>query len=100
MVPNVVLRKALTEQIAFGWGRRYSGQISQDFQTVHNVDRPRGSHDRQANAACLSDWTSKLITLPFDQVEDQWKLRSEALHGRDNAELSLFHRALLYDEAS
>jgi hypothetical protein len=72
----------------------YSGHISQDFQIVHNVDRPRGSHDRHANAATLSDWTSKLITLLFDQVEDQWKLRKEALHGRDRAEHSLFHRAL------
>jgi hypothetical protein len=49
----------------------YSGNISQDFQTAHNVDRPRGSHDSYANAATLSDWTSKLITLLFDQVEDQ-----------------------------
>jgi hypothetical protein len=49
----------------------HSGQISQDFQAVHNVDRPRGSHDRQANVAYLSDWTSELITLLFDQVEAQ-----------------------------
>ncbi len=61
--PNTVLRKAHTDQNAIGWGRMYSGQISQDFQTVHNVDRPRGSHDRHANAATLSDWASKLITL-------------------------------------
>jgi hypothetical protein len=47
---------------------------------VHNVDRPQGSHNRHANAATLSDWASKLITLFFDQVEDQWKLRDEALH--------------------
>jgi hypothetical protein len=73
----------------------YSGQISQDFQTVHNAERPRGSHNRQANAATLSDWASKLITLLLDQVEDQWKLRNEALHGRDDAEHSLFHRARL-----
>jgi hypothetical protein len=39
-----------------------------------------------ANAACLSDWASELITLLFDQVEDQWKLRNAALHGRDDAE--------------
>jgi hypothetical protein len=59
----------------------YSGQhISQDFQTVYNVDCPWGSHDRHANAATLSDRTSKLITLPFDQVGGQWKLRNEALH--------------------
>ena len=38
-------------------------------ETVHNVDRPRGSHDRHENAACLSDWASELITLLFDQVE-------------------------------
>jgi hypothetical protein len=56
---------------------------------MHNVD------DRQATAACLSDWASELITLLFDQVEDQWKFRIEALHGRDDAEHSLFHRALL-----
>jgi hypothetical protein len=91
--PNIVLRKALTDQNAIGWGRMYSGQISQDFQTVHNVDRPRGSHDGNANAACLSDWTSELITLLFDHFEDQWKLRNEALHGRDDAEHSLFHHA-------
>ncbi len=98
--PNIVLRKALADQNAIGWGRMYSGQISQDFQTVHNVDRPRGSHDRQANAACLSDWASELITLLFDQVEDQWKLRNEALHGRDDAEHLLFHRALLCAKAT
>jgi hypothetical protein len=44
---NAVLRKALTDQNAIGWGRMYSGQISQDFQTVHNADRPQGSHDRR-----------------------------------------------------
>jgi hypothetical protein len=71
---NKVLRKALTDQNAIGWGRTYSGQISQNFQTVQNVDRPQGSHDRHANATTLSDWASKLITLFFDQVEDQWKL--------------------------
>jgi hypothetical protein len=98
--PNIVLRKALTDQNAIGWGRMYSGQISQDFQTVHNVDRPRGSHDGNANAACLSDWTSELITLLFDHFEDQWKLRNEALHGRDDAEHSLFHHARLYEKAS
>jgi hypothetical protein len=92
---NTVLRQALTDQNANGWGRMYSGQISQDFQTVHNVDRPHGSHDRHVNAATLSDWTSKLTTLFFDQVEDQWKLRNEGLHGRDRAENSLFHRAIL-----
>jgi hypothetical protein len=98
--PNTVLRKALTDQNAIGWGRMYSGQISQDFQTVHNVDRPGGSHGRNANAACLSDWTSELITLLFDQFEDQWKLRNEALHGRDAAEHSHFHRARLCDKAT
>jgi hypothetical protein len=65
----------------------YSDQISQNFQTVHNVDRPQGSHDRHANAATLFDWASKLISLFFDQVEDQLKLRNEALHGRDRAEI-------------
>jgi hypothetical protein len=69
--PNTVLRKALTDQNAIGWGRMYSCQISQDFQTVQSVDRPPGNHDRHANAATLSDWASKLITLFFDQVEDQ-----------------------------
>ena len=97
---NTVLRKALTDQNIIGWGRMYSGQISQDFQTVHNVDRPQGSHNRHANAATLSDWASKLITLFFDQVEDQWKLRNEALHGRDRAENSLFHRAILQAKAT
>jgi hypothetical protein len=52
--PNTVLRQALTDQNAIGWGRMYSGQISQDFQTVRNVDRPHGSHDRHANTATLS----------------------------------------------
>jgi hypothetical protein len=58
------------------------------------------SHNRQANADCLSDWASELITLLFDQVEDQWKLRVEALHGRDDAEHSLSHRALLCAKAT
>jgi hypothetical protein len=98
--PNTVLRQALTDQNAIGWGRMYSGQISQDFQTVHNVDRPHGSHDRHANAATLSDWTSKLITLIFDQVEDQWKLRNEILLGRDRDEQSLFHRAIICAKAT
>jgi hypothetical protein len=80
--------------------RMYSGPISQDFQTVHNVDRPRGSHDRHANAATVPDWTSKLITLLFDQVEDQWKLRNEALHGRQRSKHSLFRRALLCAKAT
>ena len=78
----------------------YSGQIAQDFQTVHNVDRPRGSHDRHANAASLSDWASGLITLLFDQFEEQWKLRNEALHGRNDAEHSLFYRARLSEKAT
>jgi hypothetical protein len=78
----------------------YSGQISQDFQTVHNVDHSQGSHDRHVNAATLSDWASKLITLLLDQVEDRWKLRNEALHGRDRAEYLLFHRAIICAEAT
>jgi hypothetical protein len=97
---NTVLREAVTDQNAIGWGRVYSGQISQDFQTVHNIDRPQGSHDRHANSDTFSDWASKLITLFFDQVEDQWKLRDEALHGRDRAEKSLFHRAILQAKAA
>jgi hypothetical protein len=99
--PNTVLQKALTDQIAIGWGRMYSGQISKDFQTVHNVDRPQGSHDHHANAATLSDWALKLITLFFNQVEDQWKLPNEALHGRDRAEIhssiALYSRPKLLD---
>jgi hypothetical protein len=98
--PNTVLRKAVTDQNAIDWGRMYSGQISQDFQTVHNVDRPQGSHDHHANAAYLSDWSSVLITLLFDHFEDQWNLRNEALHGRDDAKHSLFHRARLCDKAT
>jgi hypothetical protein len=78
----------------------FSGQISQDFQSMHNVARPRGSHDRQANATCLSDWASELIVLLFDKGEDQWKLRNEALHGRDDAEHSHFHRTLLFANAT
>jgi hypothetical protein len=101
MSPNTVLRKALSDQNAIGGDRiMYSGQISQDYQTVHNVDRPRGSHNHNANAAALSDWASKLITLLFDQVEAQWKVRNEALHGRDEAEHSLFHRARLCTKAA
>jgi hypothetical protein len=74
--------KALTVQNAIGWGRMYSGQIFQDFQTVYNgaattttpilpasptgppsssVDRPSGSHDHHANTVRLSNWASKLI---------------------------------------
>jgi hypothetical protein len=98
--PNTVLIQALKDQNSIGWGRMYSGQISQDFQTVHNAERPHGSHDRHANAATLSDWASKLITLLFDQVEDQWKFRNETLHGRDRAENSLFRRALLQEKAT
>jgi hypothetical protein len=49
--PNTILRKGLTDQNSIGGGRMYSGQISQDFQTVHNANRPQGSHDRHANAA-------------------------------------------------
>jgi hypothetical protein len=52
--PNTVLRTSLTDQNAIDWGRMYSGQISQDFQTVHNVDRAMGSHDCHANAPALS----------------------------------------------
>jgi hypothetical protein len=43
---------------------------------------------------------SALITLLFNQVEDQRQLRHEALHGRDDAEHSLFHRALLCAKAT
>jgi hypothetical protein len=57
-------------------------------------------NNRHANAATLSDWASKLITLFFDQVEGQWKLRNEALHGRDRAEKSLSHRAILQAKAT
>jgi hypothetical protein len=57
-------------------------------------------HNRHANAASLFDWTSELITLLFDQVEDQWKLRNEALHGRDDAEHALFRRARLCEKAT
>jgi hypothetical protein len=66
----------------------------------HNVDRPHGSHDCHANAATLSNRTSKLITLLFDQVEDQWILRNEILHGRDRDEQSLFPRAIICAEAT
>jgi hypothetical protein len=41
-----------------------------------------------------------MITPLFDQVEDQWKLRNEALHGRDDADHSLFHRTLLCAKAT
>ena len=67
---------------------------------MQNVERLRGSHDRHANTASLSDWASELITLLFDQVEDQWKLRNEALHGRNDTEHSLFRRALLCAKAT
>jgi hypothetical protein len=43
---------------------------------------------------------SQRCTLHLDQVEDRWKLRNEALHGRDDAEHSLFHRALLCAKAT
>jgi hypothetical protein len=61
----------------------YSGQIS-----------------RHANAASLSDWAFEIITLLFDHVEDQWKLRNEAPQGLDDAEHSLVHRALLCARAT
>jgi hypothetical protein len=94
--PNIVLRKALSDQNAIYWGPMYSCQISQDCQTAHNVDSPRDSHDSQANAASISGWSAELITLQFDQVEDQCNLRNEPLHGRDDAGHSLFCRTLLY----
>jgi hypothetical protein len=55
-------------------------------------------YNQDDNANTLSDWASKLITLFFDQVEDQWKLRNGALHGR--AENSLFHSAILQAKAT
>jgi hypothetical protein len=39
---NTVLRKGLNDQNDIGWGRIYSGHISQDFQTVHNVGTAPG----------------------------------------------------------
>jgi hypothetical protein len=50
--------------------------------------------------ASLIGWASELIALLFDQGEDQWKLRNESLHGDDDDEHSLFHRALLYAKAT
>jgi hypothetical protein len=50
--------------------------------------------------ALAPDWASELITLLFDQFEDQWEHRNEALHGRNEAEHSLFHRARLCDKAT
>jgi hypothetical protein len=89
--PNTVLQKALTDQNAIGWGRMCSGQISQDLQP-----RP----PRQCCLPLRLGFRAHHATVRPIRFEDQWKLRNEALHGRDDAALSLFHRARLCDKAT
>jgi hypothetical protein len=95
--PNIVLLKALTDQNSIGGGRMYSGQISQDFQTVHSIDCPRGSHDRQANAAYLSDWAFELVTLLSDQIDDQLKHCTAAMTPNTHSSLAHYSVPKLLD---
>jgi hypothetical protein len=86
------LRKAVTDQNNIGWGGLYSGHISIDYQIAHNQEQERTT-DRPANLGTLSDWTTPLITLLWDQLEAQWTLRHEALHGSSNDEQLQFRHS-------
>jgi hypothetical protein len=106
---------------------RYRGTIP--FVQTHSSERRSPTKMLSAGAACTpaqSPETSKvctMLTVPgaattatpmlsaspagtpsssllFDRVENQWILRNEALHGRDDAECALFHRKLVCAKAT
>jgi hypothetical protein len=89
----------VTDQNNIGWGGLYSGHISIDYQTAHNQERERTT-DQPANLVTLSDWTTPLITLLWDQLEAQWTLRNEALHGSSNDKQLQFRHSRLQEKAT
>jgi len=89
----------VTDQNNIGWGGLYSGHICIDYQTAHNQERERTT-DRPANLVTLSDWTTPLITLLWDQLEAQWTLRNEALHGSIDDEQLQFRHSRLQERAT
>jgi len=93
------LRKAVTDQSNIGWGGLYSGHISIDYQTAHNQERERTT-DQPANLVTLSNWTTPLITLLWDQLKVQWTLRNEALNGSSNDKQLQFRHSRLQEKAT
>jgi hypothetical protein len=61
-----------------------------------------GAAPRAPRQCCLPvqlDLQVMVMTLLFDKIEDQWKLRNRALHSHDDAEHSLFRHARLCTKA-
>jgi len=96
---TIPLQKAVTDQNNIGWGGLYSGHISIDYQTAHNQEREH-TIDQSANLVTLSDWTTPLFTLLWDQLEAQWTLRNEALHGSSDDEQLQFRHSRLQEKVT
>jgi hypothetical protein len=84
-IPLSSERHSLTKTLSAG--PACTGQISQDLN-CKIMDRPWGSHDRNANAASLSDWASSSSRYYSTSLKLNGKPETK-FHGHDDAEHSL-----------
>jgi hypothetical protein len=74
-----LLNIAIKQQNNIGWGHVFRGRLAQEFQTYVSNQK----YGRPTNNYVSQEWSIRLIRTLWDQVESQWTLRNESLHGID-----------------
>lgn len=74
-----LLQIAVRNQNRIGWGQVFRGRLASEFQTYALHQK----HGRPTNKCISQEWSIRLIQQQWDQVESQWMLRNESLHGID-----------------
>lgn len=74
-----LLNIAIKNQNSIGWGQVFRGRLASEFQTYATHQK----YGRPTNSYVSQEWSIRLIQRLWDQVESQWTLRNESLHGID-----------------
>ena len=74
-----LLQIAIRNQNQIGWGQVFRGRLASEFQIYASQQK----HGRPTNKYVSQEWSIRLIQWLWDQVESQWTLRNESLHGID-----------------
>ena len=74
-----LLNIAIRQQNHIGWGQVFRGRLAREFQTYASHQK----HSKPTNIYVSQEWSIRLIQWLWDQVESQWTLRNESLHGID-----------------
>ena len=89
-----LLQIAIRNQNHIGWGQVFRGRLATEFQMYASQQK----YGRPTNKYVSQEWSIRLIQWLWDQVESQWTLRNESLHGIDIEDTRSKVRGRITDE--